>query len=174
MAERIGAIMEFTDCGLDYDRDLLRSPTHSTEFPLDTFLRKWHQHVKDKMMIIVPDVVLSDQYSACGTVCANQLNIPLVVNVPQNLAQLELDNYDVVNMRKATSCCGMICIKRSFDQSMQTLFERYAQYYNHITRYQHTNVWLINSFWGIDKPTALPPNIILTGCLAKFDAPYMQ
>ena len=46
MAAKIGAKMEFTECGLDYDRDLLRHPTHSGEFPLDTFLRKWHPHVK--------------------------------------------------------------------------------------------------------------------------------
>ena len=33
---------------------------------------------------------------------------------------------------------------------------------------------MINSFWGIDKPTVLPPNIVMIGPLAKFDAPYME
>ena len=38
MAEAIGAIMAYTDCGLDVDKDLLRKPKSCTEHPIDTFL----------------------------------------------------------------------------------------------------------------------------------------
>ena len=125
------------------------------------------------MQTIVPDVVLTDQYSATGLVVATELKLPVVVNIPQNLAQLELDGYDVVNMTQATSCCGMICIKRSFENFMLTVFGGSMRYYGRIVEDQHTNIWMLNSFWGIDKPTVLPPNIQMIGPLAKFDAPYM-
>ena len=38
MAESIGAILEYTECGLDVDKDLLRKPKRCTEHPIDTFL----------------------------------------------------------------------------------------------------------------------------------------
>lgn len=113
MTEPFGIIMEYTDCGLDVDRDGLKKPEKRGENPLDMFMVKWDPFVKDKLKELSPDVVLSDYFSAPGIVNANESNIPLVINVPISLKYFEKLGYDMINMRNACSCCGLICVKRT-------------------------------------------------------------
>ena len=118
MAEKHGIIMDYTNCGLDIDIDGMRQPKKKGEMPLDTFMMEWHPFVEEMLKKLQPDVVLSDYFSCPGTINANRMKLPLVINVPTSLAYFERLGYDQINMRQTTSCCGMICVKRSCVRSI--------------------------------------------------------
>lgn len=86
------------------------------EDPTDSFQKKWHPFVFEAIQSLRPDVVLADFMSCAGTVSANELGIPVIINVPGPVAFLEEYGFEVPNMRKASNCCGLICFKRTAGQ----------------------------------------------------------
>lgn len=175
MAESVGITMDFTDCGLDVDVDGMRKPAYRGEHPLDTFLQKWDPYVKEKLVSQRPDVVLSDYFSTCGVINANRLNIPLVINAPISLAYFERLGWDMINMRQASSCCGMICVKRTCLRAfVGWITNKVAKYSKECNNSQYDNIWMVDSFWGMDKPVCLPPNILLVGPLTDHQTNYTE
>lgn len=69
----------------------------------------------------------------------------------------------------------MICVEKTcFEAIVGCTFTCLVKYYNQMMSRHHEYVWLVNSFWGLDKPVCLPPNVHLTGPLSKTTAPYME
>lgn len=87
---------------------------------------------------------------------------------------LEMDGFDMINMRQTCSCCGLICVRRTCLRAFISCFYKTMKYYAQIVHAQYNHIWMVNSFWGLDEPRCLPPNITLTGPLTRQSAPYME
>lgn len=70
---------------------------------------------------------------------------------------------------RGVNCCGCLCIPRSVKQGViRTVLKRVVKpeswaYYESFPK----RLLLINSFWGLDKAMAVPPNWIPTGPLFR-------
>lgn len=83
----------------------------------------------------------------------------------------------MLDMRNKTcSCCGMIWIQQTcLHLFVGCIYKRLMTFiYPNFYSKRHEFIWMVNSFWGLDKPRLLPPNIHLTGPLTKSTAPYME
>lgn len=107
-----------------------------------------------------------------GTKAADLLNIPSVINLPAPFSMPEqLGILNLLNMKAAYNCCGMICFERWFTQSLSWLISELqwngSQAVKDYNRSFSSRVVLSNSFFGLEEPRCLPPNVYLTGPLVK-------
>ena len=116
----------------------------------------------------MPDIVVSDFFSMCGTLSAYELKIPCIINAPGPFMLMEEWGSDVPNMRKASQCCGMTCLRRSCKRAcVELMYCCMVKYMNKLIKIQYDQVWMFNSFFGLEKPVCLPPNFKLIGSLDK-------
>lgn len=120
--------MHYTDCGLASE-DLLKVP-EGMEDPTEAYLKKWDPYVYDLVAKLKPDLVLSDFFSCCGTKAAMKLGIPAVINLPGPTKYLEdFGVFEVPNMNKASTCCGIVCFKRTCKIAcLQWMFRKAVPY----------------------------------------------
>ena len=118
------------------------------------------------------DVVLSDYTSVAGSMIADALHLPLVVNTPACLEMYETySNTRFAFNSRTCACCGILCILEPILLSIRQLFVSWSQsgqLAKHVKKLPERLV-LINSFWGLEPPALLPPNVRLTGPLSKSD-----
>ena len=70
----------------------------------------WSPFVLEELRNIKPDIVVSDFFSRPGTMAADELGIPVVINVPGSLEFM--DNYGLLRLvspEHSTAICGILC-----------------------------------------------------------------
>ena len=70
----------------------------------------WSPFVLEELRNIKPDIVVSDFFSRPGTMAADELGIPVVINVPGSLEFM--DNYGLLRLvspEHSTAFCGILC-----------------------------------------------------------------
>ena len=125
----MGVTPHYTKCGLSNEKDILRKPKSKYELANDTFLSTWHPFLKAEMQELKPDVVVSDYASCAGALIATELGVPSVINYTFPLKKFGFDGQDIINMNETTSCCGMICIRRSCMRGFIEFFFRTMPYF---------------------------------------------
>jgi hypothetical protein len=112
-----------------------------------------------------PDIILSDFYSPAGQKVADDLGVPCVVNSP---APLDFGALSLTLPSSETSfnLFGMLITRPSFINTlvssvMHFLVPDFAQVFANNSR----RVMILNTFWGLEKPKMIPPNLNLTGPL---------
>jgi len=115
-----------------------------------------------------PDVVVSDFGAVAGMRVAEELGIPLVVNMPGPVA-LARDALGLMDTSTHRSFGGLhlgLSGRGPFAfvtwMNIKFIGDWFAEVRRHLAG---GAVLLINSFWGMDEPMALPPNIVVTGPL---------
>ena len=173
--EKYGITMAYTECGL-VNEDATRDPK-GCEDPLNTFITNWMPFVRDTMMQIAPDIVVSDFISCPGIIIANELKIPVVINVPGPLRMfLEFGLFELPDMSQASNCCGLICMKKSVKNGcLQFLLPKLMKLSVPTFRQsQNSKIWMFNSYFGLDKPICIPPNIKMIGAINKDPTELMK
>lgn len=111
--DKYGIQMAFTDCGLT-NEDALREPKGKCEDPINTYMVTWLPHLRKTMKEVAPDIIVCDFTSSAGIIVGDEMNIPVVINVPGSLRIfMEFGILEFPDMSKASTCCGMICMKKS-------------------------------------------------------------
>ena len=140
---------------------------------------KWAKICVDeiKRLNFKPDVIVADYCTASGVIIANDLNLPLVVNAPATLQIYELfSNSRFITANRSCVCCGILCaceealywFRHQLFMSLQkpTMLSSIDQMPKHMV--------LLNTFWGLEKPALLTPNVRVTGplqCLTDCKVP---
>lgn len=111
-------------------------------------------------------MILSDFNSHFPLIVADNLKIPVVVNAPCPLALMYVNPLPglVVNKGCTRVCCGSLCI--CADPLIDLV--RLAKCVYKTNRLQTTiknRIVLVNSYFGLERPISLPPNVTMTGPL---------
>ena len=115
---------------------------------------------------------MGDFVTSAASDIADTLRLPLVINAPSSIEIFEIySDLRFVKNDNSCTCCGIFCLLESafinylvnWNRTLQT-----TRMLNHIKNL-HERLILVNSFWGFEKPTLLPPNIRMTGPLVKRD-----
>lgn len=116
------------------------------------------------------DLVVGDFVTSAASDIADTLKLPLVLNCPLTLEVFEMYS-DLKFVKNDNSCtaCGVFCLLESalvnylgnWNKSNQ--MDRMLKHIKNLPE----RLILVNSFWGLEKPTLLPPNIRMTGPLVE-------
>lgn len=74
-------------------------------------LHKWLPFMREAFKSIQPDIVILDILSTAAFVVADELAIPVVINLPGSLKLLAITT-GVMTSENTSSCCGVICVKQ--------------------------------------------------------------
>ena len=117
-----------------------------------------------------PDLVITDFVSGFGTHAADELGIPCVIHAPAPLNILCAISREMYpSASRLHSCCGMFCLHMAiidFFLEWNSSFWITKKYKDHFYGVAERIV-ICNSFFGLDQPAMLPPNIVLTGPLMR-------
>jgi len=119
-----------------------------------SFVKRWELHtpILDKLLkdaVRKPDVMLVDFTSFSGANVAIDNNIPFVINFPGPVAMVH-------NIESADSWLVQQMISMTAGQNMLKVVKA-------ILVRMRSTVTLVHSFWGLDDPCPLYPNIIVCG-----------
>lgn len=146
-----------------------KKPESMKKVPENLHFPVWEQMFKDEIIKIEPDIIVCDFFTRVGVHIADELKIPCVINIPGLMSFWDTCGLSgVFYYKNASSCCGIVCIGEKFKAfSVRMLFgyinKRRMNYYSGFNE----RMVLFNSFWGLDEPTPVPPNYVLTGPLSK-------
>jgi hypothetical protein len=113
---------------------------------------------------------VADFYSSPGSILAKELGIPLVINVPGPFALLnDMCGFEVPAMKNASSCCGLVYFKRRLYDCYARVAEDWISPYQgkYARECAYDEVWMVNSFFGLEPAVCLPPNVRLIGPVSK-------
>lgn len=117
-----------------------------------------------------PDVVVNDFFFYPGVKAAERLGIPVVINVQAPLVQyVDMGLLHVPDMANATNCgCGIICLRESMKNCcVRVAFTSMSKdLMPYFSTWSEKRTLLFNSFWGLERPICLPPNVQLIGPLS--------
>lgn len=115
-----------------------------------------------------PDVVVAGFGALAGMDVAHAMGLPLVITWPNPLSSL-VSLCGILDSTTQRSFLGLHVGRSSGSMlafaawaNMHHLGDWFGAVQRHIRR---GAVVLVNSFWGLDAPRALPPNIVMTGPL---------
>lgn len=118
-----------------------------------------------------PDIIVSDYCTAAGVAIASELNVPLVINAPATIEIYELfSNSRFIKPERSCVCCGIFCACEEFIYWFRhNLFMSLQKplMLRNIDK-MPSHMVICNSFWGLEKPALLTPNVKLTGPLHLF------
>jgi len=113
------------------------------------------QHVEalvKRMTENPPDLMIADFTSYAGMVAARHLGIPYIVNFPGPLSMF--NNFQAISDNKVLS--GVL---KTVSTTMSVLLEEF----DNILPWFGNSIVVVNSFWGIDPPMKLMPNLNIVG-----------
>jgi len=117
-----------------------------------------HQELLDFLRDEGPfDVVVADFVTSSGFQAAEELKIPCILNVPGPLELFKNLGFAVMMPFLA----AVFVATRSFVET-KLIYKMFSR----LIPALKSHVCLVNSFYGLDMPCALPPNIIVTGSTA--------
>ena len=158
-ADHYGIIMNHTNDKLNFENEIKKK---GSGYIYEQFSKKWYSHVLDQIDQIEPDIIVSDYYASCAAHIAYDLKIPLVVNVSGSFNMVKKScNFEVPQMNKAKFCCGLVYFQPEYakhDSIFNVSYRREIIY---------DDIWMVNSFFGVDKPICLPPNLKFVGSIGK-------
>ena len=64
-------------------------------------------------------------------------------------------------MNKAKFCCGLVYFQPEYAKHDSIFNIKYRR------EIIYDDIWMVNSFFGIDKPICLPPNVKFVGSISK-------
>lgn len=150
--EKYGITMVYTACGLT-NEDAVRDPRGMCENPINTYMETWLPYMRETMKQVAPDIVVNDFFSVPGIITAKELGIPVVINVPGPVKMMpEFGMFVLPDMNEASTCCGIICMKKTCKVACFQMILPKLMKLNFRTGMaaQNQNVWMFNSFFGID------------------------
>eukprot|EP00440_Ansanella_granifera_P062586 gb/GFBE01067862.1/.p1 GENE.gb/GFBE01067862.1/~~gb/GFBE01067862.1/.p1 ORF type:complete len:471 (+),score=112.15 gb/GFBE01067862.1/:1-1413(+) len=115
------------------------------------------------------DIMVADFAAIAGMEAAEEMNIPLVINLPGPM-MLGRDLLGALDYNSMVSFGGLHlfmtpfsvpALGRTFNVDGLNIFA------STLTKHMTRSLVLVNSFFGMEKPVPLPPNVHLTGPLAK-------
>jgi hypothetical protein len=78
----------------------------------EVYLNLWKPSCVKACKELKPDIIVCDFFSRNGVFAADEMGIPVVINCPGPLPFLKnFFNLRTPDMKNASTCCGMICIK---------------------------------------------------------------
>jgi hypothetical protein len=141
--------------------------------PLNTMMNneKFINLFVDELKKEKPDIVVSDFYSTFGQDAGDRCGLPVVVHGMLPL-DISLFGRGVVWPGKSCTmtCCGCFCVCKNMmwcaldganaamSGSNKDILRR-----NRIQAYQRNRIYVSATFFGLEEPTLLPPNVHLTG-----------
>ena len=127
----------------------------------------------DKIKELKPDVVIGDMLAAPAFVVADQIKVPSLINNPGGSYSLYqgFGLEKLPDLKKAKSSCGRIIVSQT---STVWLMKMVLDYYfvscdtvKEARRMWNYRTAMYQSFWGFEEAQVVPPNIVLTGPVAK-------
>lgn len=97
---------------------------------------------------------MSDYFSIVGVHAADELKIPLVINVPGPVEFVtDMGLIQLPDMKEAKSNCGMVCVSRGTKHCLMRLMgDKYAPKTMRFYKSMTGRVCCFNSFWGLERP----------------------
>lgn len=161
----------FTRCMFMYQKP--KEEVGPSEMPLNTMMNneKFINLFVDELKKEQPDLVVSDFYSTFGQDAGDRCGLPVVVHGMLPL-DISLFGRGVVWPGKSCTmaCCGCFCVCKNmlwclldagnvaYSGSNKDIWRR-----NRIQAYQRNRIYVSATFFGLEEPTLLPPNVHLTG-----------
>ncbi|CAE7200320.1 UGT2B23 [Symbiodinium natans] len=113
-----------------------------------------------------PDVVLADFASAAGPVLAEEMDLPLLINLPGPLSVLQA----FIGMADASTGFNFLGLHLERQRLSMPAFARWtnvfsfgtwgAQLHHHVGR---GAIVLVQTIWGLDQTLPIYPNVVVTG-----------
>ena len=120
-----------------------------------------------------PDMVIAEAVSHFGFKAADQLQIPTMCHLSLSLDNLDMSMlaYTPLEGRVWGSPCGCVCLCPTMYDIFNDLFFRYSATpeFKRIAVSCAERVTISTTFFGFEKPTYVPPNVVLTGPLIDQD-----
>ena len=161
------------DYGLDSEKAIHVAAKSNVPFP---FLADQSQALMDEALAkFQPDVIVSDFVCLASQEYARTHNIPLVINWPGPLEGVKTFLQPVINIDNNryiavgglfvsyVKCTIVKCAVFGNLENLGTLADRIR---NNVMNNGNSLV-LLNSFWGLETPSLLPPNIVPVGPIMK-------
>jgi hypothetical protein len=133
-------------------------------------MEMWIPYIKKELQLIKPDIAVVDFFTIPATIVCDELEIPMVLNMPGPVEMYGLSNNIFPANYNTFNCCGYICIKQTWFQwlintvmTVEYSSPRWKASFDKLP----LRVVLINSFWGLDSSRPMPPNCIVTGPLVQ-------
>ena len=145
---------------------MLTPPKDSKEL----YVTMWQPHCVKACKEAKPDLIISDFFGRNGIIAADEMKIPSVVNCGLPLKMfVDTAMFKLIDQRNTSRCCGCLCVSQSCaDCAIQCLYKsdemKEAKKFN--SSFNKRTV-LVNSFFGLENPIAMPPNFVITGPLYK-------
>lgn len=145
--------------------------------PITTNSKEWAPYVEEYIKTHREDidVILADHLSFTAVIKSLEMDIPMVINAPAPFDFYMSWGFYTPDMKKATSCCGMVCIRGvPLQWIIETCLTKMLDYRIEFFRHRYDVVWMMNSFFGLEPATCLPPNIKLIGTIDKKPEALME
>ena len=123
--------------------------------------------MREALLEIKADIAVVDWLSSVTCELADELGIPCILNFPLPLEAASNFIGNLTLTKNMSSCCGVICLQQPALICVVNCVLRIARGEHlrvHRQKMLH-RVILINSYFGWDEPSAIPPNIVMTGPL---------
>jgi len=119
------------------------------------------EFTKDK-----PDVVLTDFATLAGCAVAQKMGIPLLINLPGPVSMLQA-LCGMVDTTTAVTFLGLHIARQRLDAMRLIGWLNVNQLGEWASRLRAFiaggAVVLVQTIWGLDSPTSMPPNVVVTG-----------
>ena len=137
--------------------------------PLKGFAgRKWIPFLREAVKSIQPDIAVVDFISPCGAIVADEIGVPVIVNLPGSIKIFNVIGGHLPVSKNISTCCGVICLKQHPVQFFVRKVMKKKVFDPLLEEFMDTflkRVVIINCFFGFDESTCIPPNLVMTGPL---------
>ncbi|CAE7877977.1 UGAT, partial [Symbiodinium microadriaticum] len=122
--------------------------------------------LEKELLLDRPDVVMTDFATLAGCAVAQKLGIPLLVNLPGPISLLRVF-LGMVDTTTAVNFLGLHIARQRLSPMSFAGWMNFDQMGEWAARFRtfvaNGAVVLVQTVWGLDQPTPLPPNVVVTG-----------
>ena len=111
-----------------------------------------------------PDLIISDMLTVAAIDLARDLNIRLVCNVPGPLKLFDM--FGLPSFQGCLTAGGWTLLPLNIKSQLLALVSGKLAA---TIKYMMKSMVLVNSFYGLDEATTIPPNFLMVGPLTKPD-----
>lgn len=139
---------------------------------------KWTSFIKEELDELQPDIAVIDFMTWSGHNAVKDLKIPTVLNLPGPVNVLNfMCEAKLPNKNNTCACCGFLCVKQTLIEFfIHKIFTPFvlSRATNRARREVPSHIVICHSFWGLEKPSPIPPNIVMTGPLMRESTNLME
>jgi hypothetical protein len=124
--------------------------------------------LREAFIKLQPDIAVVDFLTPAGTFVADELGVPCVINLPGSLQIFSILSGHLPHSENLSTCCGVMYLKQTFMQFFLRKIIMKKDFDPIVANNFESNlkrVVIINSFFGLDQSTYIPPNMVMTGPL---------